>query len=87
MDDNINRELMKRWIPYMQLAEEMGISLEEVEAIVWSIMKARSGGNGLCYIPVPANPTHAQLLRHLVGEVLEACGFPVMITELRIPKE
>ena len=83
----IHREVVRRWRPYVQEAKALGLSWEEVQAIMKLVFTARPDGKGLCHIPVPANPIHEQLLRHLVGEVLEACGLPVLIMETRIPKE
>jgi len=80
VNDDIRQELVRRWIPCMQLAKEMGIPWEEVEAIMWAIMKARSGGDGNCYVPAPAKYSHLHLMCCLITELLEIGGLPTTIS-------
>ena len=76
----MGRELVKRWTPHVQVAMQAGLSWDEVREIMNMVLEATPTDDGMCCLPIPANPMHNHVMRVLVAEVLEMCGLsPVIV--------
>ena len=77
--DKTHDEIVRRWIPHILAARELGLPWEEVRAVVKLVLEAESTGDGYCRLPVPARPEHLHLMCCLLAEALEVADLPPVI--------